>query len=132
MTPARPLRGRLQGPATEAGGASSVEIAELVASALRFFDGQRYTLGSSVIMPNHVHVIVEPISPHIVSEILRSWKTFTSRQANLRLGRTGESFWQRESFDRWIRDRDERQRIEDYIDNNPLKAGLCATFEEWP
>jgi REP element-mobilizing transposase RayT len=107
------------------------EIAELVANALQFFDGERYCLRTWTVMPNHVHAIVWPQPGCLLGEILHSWKRFTSREANRRLGRVGEDFWQRESYDHWIRDDVELSRIVRYIENNPVKAGLCRTPEEW-
>ena len=57
----------------------------------------------------------------------------TARQANLLLGRTGETFWQAESYDHWVRDETEWDRIAAYIEDNPVKAGLvhCAEDYRW-
>jgi REP element-mobilizing transposase RayT len=107
------------------------EVAEMVANALRHFHGVRYRLEEWVIMPNHVHLLIWPMPNHTLSEILRSRKRHTARQANLLLGRTGETFWQPESFDHWVRNEDERARIRRYVRDNPVTAGLCARPEEW-
>lgn len=107
-------------------------IGELTAGALRFFDGQRYDIGSWVVMPNHVHVIVRPLGKHLLDEIVKSWKGFTGREANKLLGRTGEPFWAREYYDHLIRDDAERARLSDYIHDNPVKVGLCGRWEDWP
>jgi hypothetical protein len=48
------------------------------------------------------------------------------------LGRSGEPFWQKESYDHWVRDRAEFERIRDYIEANPVKAGLVATPQDFP
>ncbi len=109
---------------------SKREIASLVADALKFFDGQRYELRAWVVMPNHVHVIVWPLPGHTLSDILHSWKSFTSKAANKLLGRTGE-FWQGESFDHLIRDEASRARLVAYVENNPVKARLCKAPEDW-
>ena len=66
-----------------------------------------------------------------LSEILKSRKRHTARQANLILGRTGENFWQRESYDHWIRNDDEKVRFRRYIRVNPVNAGLCKVPEDW-
>jgi len=66
-----------------------------------------------------------------LSNILHSWKSFTSNQANKSLHRTGESFWQAESFDHWIRDDAEHARLVAYVENNPVKARLCKSPEDW-
>jgi REP element-mobilizing transposase RayT len=107
------------------------DIAALVANALRFFDGERYRLDAWVVMPNHVHVVFWPMPNHTVSEIVQSWKRFTAREANKILERTGESFWQPEPYDHWIRNDEEHARCCRYVWNNPVKARLCAAPEDW-
>jgi REP element-mobilizing transposase RayT len=107
------------------------EIAEMVAEALLCFDGRQYVLDQWVIMPNHVHLVLWPAPGFTVSQILRSRKRQTARKANLILGRTGETFWQPEYYDHWIRDDEEKARIQRYIRDNPVKAGLCKTAEDW-
>jgi REP element-mobilizing transposase RayT len=107
-------------------------VADQVAEAFRFFHGQRYDLGPWVVMPNHVHVLVRPLGAHLLDGIVRSWKGFTARAANQLLGRTGEAFWAREFYDHLVRDDAERARLGDYIHDNPVKAGLCARWEDWP
>jgi type I restriction enzyme R subunit/putative DNA methylase len=107
------------------------DIADLVAGALRHFHTSRYLLKEWVVMPNHVHVNVWPMPNHVLSDILKSWKQFTSRKAKRIIAMGDEPFWQPESYDHWIRDDDERARIARYIRNNPVSAGLCARPEDW-
>jgi REP element-mobilizing transposase RayT len=89
-----------------------------------------YQLGPFAIMANHVHVLLLPLIPP--SRLLQSLKGFTAREANKLLGRTGESFWRRESYDHWVRDESEWIRIARYIERNPVKAGLVEQMEEYP
>ena len=98
-------------------------VAQLVRDALLHFDGQRYDLLAWCVMPNHVHAVVEPRPGHDLSNILHSWKSFTSNQANQVLGRTG-TFWQAESFDHLIRDAEDFDRALHYTLDNPKQAGL--------
>jgi REP element-mobilizing transposase RayT len=107
------------------------DIAAMAADALRYFHGKQYLLDDWVVMPNHIHLILWPISNFTLSEIMRSRKRHMARQANVLLGRTGQRFWQPEPFDHWIRNDKEKERIRRYIRNNPVKAGLCARPEEW-
>ena len=107
-------------------------IAGLVAGALRFFHGQRYDLGPWVVMPNHVHVIVRPLGGHLLDRIVKSWKGFTAREANRLLQRTGDHFWAREYYDHVVRNDEERARWAGYIHDNPVQAGLCDRWEDWP
>jgi REP element-mobilizing transposase RayT len=106
-------------------------IADMVAAALRHFHGQHYLLDDWVVMPNHVHLILWPLPSFTLSEILKSRKRYTARQANLILGRTGKSFWQRESYDHWIRKDGEKARISRDIRMNPVSARLGKSPEDW-
>ncbi len=99
----------------------------MVASAIRHFDGQRYRLYAWCVMPNHVHAVLEPLGAWKLAQILHSWKSFTAHEANRLLKRSGE-FWQREYYDRMLRDGREFLRAVEYVGNNPLKAGL----RDWP
>lgn len=110
---------------------SKSEVASLTADAVNFFAGQRYDLKAWVIMPNHVHVVIWPFPGHNLSQILHSWKSYTSKLANKLLQRKGEPFWQAESFDHIVREDNERARLIGYVENNPVKAGLCARPEGW-
>jgi radical SAM protein with 4Fe4S-binding SPASM domain len=102
---------------------SKPEIAPLVLEALRHFDAQRYDLIAWCIMPNHVHVIVRPLASNDLADILHSWKSFTAKQANKSLGKTG-AFWQEEYYDHLIRDEEDFNHHLNYLLQNPERAGL--------
>ncbi len=61
-----------------------------------------------------------------VSKLMKSLKGYTAREANRLLGRTGIPFRQKESYDHWVRDEAEWNRIARYIENNPVRAGLVS------
>jgi len=65
-----------------------------------------------------------------MSKIVHSWKSFTAHECNKLLGRTGK-FWEREPFDRYIRNQRHFWTAMAYIENNPVKAGLCKYPEDW-
>src|SRR5437660_6518280 len=98
-------------------------LAAIVGDALRHFDIERYWLDAFVVMPNHVHVLVQPKSGHSLSEILHSWKSFSAHAINKALNRKGD-FWMEESHDRVVRDTESLGAYRDYIAQNPLTAGL--------
>ena len=76
------------------------------------------------------HLLMLPkIAPN---RLMKALKGSTAREANRALGRTGEPFWQKESYDRWVRDHCEFEKIRAYIEKNPVKAGLVRTPEEFP
>jgi REP element-mobilizing transposase RayT len=105
-------------------------VAEAVIRVL--FAGQdcgRYELGSWVLMANHVHLVLRPARG--LAETVGWIKGRSGREANRVLGQSGQVFWARDYFDRWIRGRVEEQRIVRYIERNPVRAGLCGSVEEW-
>jgi putative DNA methylase len=104
-------------------------VAEVVENALLHFDGDRYDLHAWCVMPNHVHVLVTPLHGNSLSSLVHSWKSFTAKEANRLLGRAG-AFWLEEYFDRAIRDENHFRRALEYIENNPVKAGLCERAGE--
>jgi putative transposase len=84
-------------------------------------------LDSFIIMPNHIHGIVviedraglEPAPT--LSEIVRQFKTFSSRRINKQRDNPGCPVWQRNYHERVIRDEKELSAIRAYIENNPRK-----------
>jgi len=105
-------------------------IALLVRDSLLFFDDQKYNLHSWIVMPNHVHFLIKPLSDNSLSEILHSIKSYTSTMANRKLRRKG-AFWQEDYFDRYIRSQEHYWQVVNYIETNPVKAGLCQAREQW-
>ncbi len=91
---------------------------------------QRYHLHSYVVMANHVHVLVTPAVPAI--KWLGPLKGYTAYQANRILALAGKPFWQEESYDHLVRNGQEFRRIQNYIEKNPVKAGIVAYAEEFP
>ena len=89
-----------------------------------------YELSAYVVMANHVHLLIRPaIAPDL---LLKSLKGTTARYANRVLGRTGEPFWQKGSYDHWVRNRSEFEKIRAYIEANPVKAGLVRNPQDFP
>ncbi|HTQ10550.1 MAG TPA: carbamoyl-phosphate synthase large subunit [Fimbriimonadaceae bacterium] len=99
----------------------------IVKENLQRFDAERYHVHAWAIMPNHVHVVVEPLPGHDLSSILHSWKSFTSKAINKVMGRSGE-LWLSESYDHLIRDEADYDHAVRYVLENPSKAGL----RDWP
>ena len=86
----------------------------VVEEALKHFDGTRYELGEYVVASNHVHVLVSPKKTHCLSDIVHSWKSYSAKQINRLVGRSG-AFWQKEYYDHILRSAHAAYHIEQYI-----------------
>ena len=105
------------------------QISKIVQENLWQFDGTKYRLLAWSIMPNHIHVAIE-VWDTPLAEIINSWKGYTAKQANKLLKCEG-AFWAEDYFDRRIRDEEHFWRVVRYIENNPVKAKLVRSPEEW-
>src|SRR5207253_4117112 len=105
--------------------------------------GTRYDVLALVVMPSHFHWVFRPLDSWVQQlepdekertpreRIMHSIKRYTARECNQRLRLEG-AFWQRESYDHWVRDVDELERIINYVEYNPVKAGLVTDGKLWP
>jgi REP element-mobilizing transposase RayT len=107
------------------------KVALIVENSLLHFQGERYELSAWCVMPNHVHVVVTPYSGFTLPAILHSWKSYTAHEINGVLSKVGK-IWEEESFDHLIRNEKAFGRFVDYVQNNPVAAGLCSNPEDWP
>jgi len=99
------------------------EVRAALVGCLTRFEGTRLRLPASVIMPNHVHALIEPLIGNTLPELLKGIKGASAREANRLLGRSG-TFWLDESYDHIVRDASEFEAFVNYIVANPTKAGL--------
>ncbi len=120
--------------------------------ALAFRDGHVCDRVADCTMANHVHALLglgdwlsslgmgdlKPVIPHTVTEggknltaVLANLKKHTALRANRILTRSGP-FWQDESYDHLIRSGEEFEHAARYILGNPVQAGLCGNWREWP
>jgi len=104
------------------------EIADVVIESLHHQSQLRFHLHAFVVMSNHVHVVLSPTVP--IPTITRTLKSYTAKRANELLFRRGP-FWAEETFDRTLRTADEFRRACAYTENNPVRAGLVATPQQY-
>jgi putative transposase len=140
---------------------AEARAATAIRENLYHHNGSKYELLAYCVMPNHVHVLLQPFqnessdpleaqtarlpalkpSEDIISDerpestsplfaIMHSLKSYTANKVNEVLGRTG-ALWQHESYDHWVRDLGELERIVNYIKANPVRAGLCEKPSDW-
>ncbi len=106
------------------------ELAEIVREGLLHGCGEIHDMHAYVVMPNHVHVLTTFREGFSLPDVVRGWKSFSARRINAILGREG-TLWQRDYFDRYIRDEAHFECVRAYIENNPVSAGLTRSAETW-
>jgi len=114
---------------------SNPDVIDIVARTMRTEDHTLYELLAYCIMPNHVHLLIKPLPSssgieHSLASILQKLKGRTAFEVNQYLHSSGH-FWQQESYDHFVRDAKELQRVVRYILNNPVTAGLTGSWRNW-
>jgi REP element-mobilizing transposase RayT len=99
------------------------DLRQIVTDALLHFQGDRCEMHGLVIMPNHVHLVVQPLGDHQPEDLLHSWKRFASREINLRLRQEGQ-LWQHDTWNRIIRDETHWLKAMRYTLRNSERAHL--------
>ncbi|MCP4043755.1 MAG: transposase [Gammaproteobacteria bacterium] len=139
------------------------DCARIVEDSLLFGDGARYRLLAWVVMPNHVHALIEQLTGWPLGKMVQSWKRHTTREisrlelacpappnpgtpspgapnlgaSNLgapsctRQNHSKTTLWQRDYWDRYIRNEQHFLTVKRYIEHNPVKAGLVDSPEKW-
>jgi putative transposase len=120
------------------------EIATLVIDKIKSYEGQYYTLEAYCIMSNHVHALFnfsaqlpekeadfQEESYVQLSKVMNLIKGGSAYTANKVLGVKGK-FWEEEYFDRYVRNEQHRNTVVAYILNNPVKAGICTHWSDYP
>jgi len=121
--------------------------ATIVQDTFLYFADERYALFAFVVMPSHHHWLFLPDeewSRDVMEQspangtrrktprelISHSVQSYTGTMCNRIRGQSG-AYWQTETFDHWARDEAEMYRIIDYIENNPVEAGLVQRPQDW-
>jgi hypothetical protein len=75
-------------------------------------------------MPDHLHALMVFPAAQDLPKVVRDWKRYTARNAGIR--------WQRDFFDHRIRNEQSLEEKWHYVAQNPVRAGLVVTPEDWP
>ncbi len=113
----------------------------IVLNSLRHFHNQRYELFAACVMPDHVHLLLQPwpkgthnegnIVFWPLNELMHSIKSFSAHKIN-ELEKKSGVVWEKEQFDRYIRgDRDLKEKFR-YILRNPWDSGVARQNEDYP
>ena len=90
----------------------------IVEEAFEHVDNNMAMVHAYVIMPNHVHVVIETLGGTDIQQVMHSLKSYTAQKINTLMLREG-SVWQREYFDRIIRNEAHYINAINYIRDNP-------------
>ena len=90
---------------------------------------QRATSLAWVIMPDHVHWLVQ-LQDESLSKLVKSIKARSALAINKSLGKRGK-LWQEGFYDRAVRNEDDLKSIARYIVANPIRAGLCQNIGDY-
>ncbi len=121
------------------------EIMKIVEDVLKRFDGEFYDLICYCIMSNHVHVLIDTqlqlnteyndeqldLNYIPLETIMKRIKGATAVYSNRELDRSGQ-FWERESYDIYIRNEKMMDNVIGYILDNPVKAGIVDEWRLYP
>lgn len=118
--------------------ALSPEARAKTLEACHFWHGNKMKCYAACVMPDHVHLLIQPLpvqhgkeGVHSLAEILHSIKSFSSHEVNKVMQRSGP-VWQDESFDRLIRSESDLHKTWDYVWNNPRRLGMVGPLEAYP
>jgi REP element-mobilizing transposase RayT len=108
-------------------------IAEIIMERIEWMEKNTgWRIPSYVIMPTHIHCLMNgEKADRSLSKALQLLKGYTAKKANDHLKREG-AFWSPESFDYWCRSSEKKESAKRYIRNNPVKAGLVKSADDWP
>ena len=106
-------------------------FSRMMSDSLLHFQNQRHFTSCFVVMPNHVHVVIRPMSSFELEDCLQRIKQYVSTHVNKDLKQEG-TLWEEESYDRIVRDEEHLWKVVQYIGRNPKKAGIpVAQWLRW-
>jgi REP element-mobilizing transposase RayT len=116
-----------------ANGTLTREEVAIVLNHIRSGDPRFYALFATVVMPDHVHLLIRPNPGMDLSRVMKGIKGVSARLINQDRGTSG-AVWQDESWDRLVRDAEDLAEKMNYMLNNPVKSGLVEAsqhYEGW-
>ena len=114
----------------QSGVLANSDYAQVVVDVLSRFDGELYDLAAYVVMSNHLHMLFCVINGKDIDLIVKMVKSRSARIINRLRGIFG-CLWERDYFDRYIRNYEHWYNVLQYIENNPVKCGLCKSRQEY-
>jgi len=101
------------------------EIGAKLLQATEFFHRRQFwTSEIFLLMPDHVHALISIPTKASLADVVGRWKQWTSRKLNIT--------WQKNFFDHRLRSYPSANSKFRYIEQNPVRAGLVRSAEDWP
>ena len=83
-----------------------------------------------VVMPDHVHWLMQLEEGHELSAVVQKVKSLTTRALRERCGAEGR-IWQPGFHDRALRREEDLRDVARYVVANPLRAGIASSLREY-
>jgi len=104
----------------------------LVAEWTNALERHGWTIGSYVVMPDHVHFFCKPThEAKKLSALMQQWKQWTGKRIKKELN-LDHTVWQEDFFDHLIRSGESYFEKWNYVEQNPVRANLVAEAGDWP
>jgi REP element-mobilizing transposase RayT len=111
---------------------SNPDAVQVLFDTFNWLEAQgRITWICVIVMPEHIHTVIQLSSEQTLAQIMRSFKSFTARQINELLGQRG-SLWQEQYYDHCIRKDEALRDIVRYCYENPVRRGLVEHARDYP
>ena len=91
----------------------------------------RVLLFGFVVMPDHFHALLMPTGGALLPDIMKSLKGYSAREIQRARGAHGP-LWQDGYYERAVRGPKDAWSAKAYIENNPVRAGLVESPEQYP
>jgi len=95
--------------------------------AERGLEAGRAAIGRYVLMPDHLHVFVRLARDEVLGEWVKALKAVLARSVGHKTAQ-----WQQGFFDHLLRKSESYAQKWDYVQQNPVRAGLVTRGEDWP
>jgi putative transposase len=106
---------------------AKIVVEQIVACRERGF----YELRAFALMPDHLHVLITPSDETTIEKAMQMIKGGSAHQVGIERPQQFP-IWHRGFHDRWIRDAEQFWQAKSYIEQNPVKARLVGTAEQYP
>ena len=110
-------------------------LRQAFANSKQYFD---YSIDAICILPDHLHMIIYPKNEKDYPNIIKSIKTYFSKNINQtfdmsqsKIKKKELGIWQRRYYEHTIRDEKELEKYRNYIHYNPVKHHLIRSANEW-